>query len=100
MILYRAMCEQEAQETIKNLQPSFIKRFKWFSTNVDFIKNRVLDKNFNNSCGKETKYYRIFMFELQNTNSADWIKKDEVQIDRRNNAKISFIKEITNELVC
>ena len=93
MIIYRAMCEEEYNRTIKYKVPHFIKRYKWFSTNLDFILTRVKDGKFNNSQYKENMYSYILEFEWDGKN-ADWINSNEIQFDRRKNPNIKLIKDI------
>ncbi len=93
MKIYRAMCEDEYIKTIKAKAPHFRNRYKWFSTNLDFIFNRVLDGNFNNSKYKQNRYNYILEFEWDGK-SSDWINANEIQFDRRKNPTIKLIREI------
>lgn len=94
MIIYRAMCSEEFARTVKFGKADFsLRRFKWFSTNTDFILNRVLDKRFNNSRDVPSRYVHIVQFEAD-VSKADWIRNSEIQFDVRRNAKISMIQEI------
>jgi hypothetical protein len=43
MILYRAMCREEAAKTLTAQRPDFLRRFKWFSPDLDFVLTRVQD---------------------------------------------------------
>ena len=95
MKVYRAMCKEERDNTIKNKSPDFKKRFKWFATNLDFIYNRVKDGKFNNSKFKKGAYDYILVFEAD-TSKADFISTNETQFDRRRNPRIVFIGEIVN----
>jgi len=92
MIIYRAMCEEEYLNTIKYNKPDFsLKRFKWFSPSLEFIISRVKDGSFNNSRFCRDRYKYLMAFEI---NGYDFLKdKKEIQIDRRNNIKIDFIRE-------
>ena len=94
MIIYRAMCAEEFVKTCKTGKADFSRRrFKWFSTNLEFIMNRVLDTQFNNSRHVPSRYVHVVQFEADISKS-DWIKNSEVQFDVRKNAKILMIKEI------
>lgn len=93
MLIYRAMCKDEYDRTIKHKVPDFRNRFKWFSTNIEFILNRVQDGTFNNSKYKQNRYDYILEFECDET-QADWINTNEIQFDRRKNPNIKFIKLI------
>lgn len=90
MIVYRAMCKEEYESTIKNKSPDFKKRFKWFAINKDFIKHRVKDGRFNNSKFKQGAYEYVLMFDAD-ISKADFVSKNEVQFDRRRNPKIDLI---------
>ena len=63
MELFRAMCEQEAVETIKSGRPAFSSRFKWFGTE-EFVKSRVQDGKFANSKFKSGAYSRLMKFHI------------------------------------
>lgn len=93
MLIYRAMCKEEYNRTIKYKIPDFRNRFKWFSTNLEFILTRVQDGKFNNSKYKQNRYDYILEFECDGT-QADWINTNEIQFDRRKNPNIKFIKLI------
>ena len=95
MKLYRAMCLNERNKTISNKIASFdIKRFKWFSHNLEWIKSRVQDGKFNNSKFKNNRYKYLLEFEAID-NKYDFISKNEIQFDRRKNPTIKFIREIS-----
>lgn len=94
MIIYRAMCDEEAELTLRNKRPNFLRRFKWFSHNLEFIKDRVQGGNFNNSKYKPERYNRLLSFEVKNLNNCNFISNNEIQFDRRKNPKITLIEEI------
>lgn len=94
MIIYRAMCDEEAERTIRNNQPDFLRRFKWFSHNLDFIRGRVQSGSFNNSKYKTERYSRLLSFEIDNLDKCDFVSNNEIQFDRRKNPKITLIGEI------
>ena len=87
------MCSSEFQKTKLYKKPHFIKRYKWFSSNLDFIINRVLDGKFNNSNYDNSKYEKVCSFEWDG-NNFDWINNNEIQFDRRKNPNITFKEEI------
>lgn len=62
MLLYRAMCDNEANETLKYNKLSWHSKFKWFGT-FDFVTGRVMDGKFNNSKFVE-RYNRLLEFEF------------------------------------
>ena len=94
MIVYRAMCEEEAEITLKNGRPNFMRRFKWFSPNLDFIKGRVQSGSFNNSKYKPERYSRLLSFWVEDLASSDFVSNNEIQFDRRKNPKIVLIGEV------
>lgn len=96
MIIYRAMCHEEAVKTLANGRPDFLKRFKWFSDDLEFVKTRVQDGSFNNSKHKPNRYTRIFEFWIDDVGKVDYISYNEIQFDRRKNPKITLIREVLN----
>lgn len=92
MKIYRAMCYKELLRTVHNKEPDFIRRFKWFSPDIDWVKNRVMDNKFNNSKYVPGRYYYLCEFDWDNTKEAVYNK--EIKLDRRDNTKIKFIKII------
>lgn len=90
MIIYRAMCQEEFEKTILYNKPHFIKRYKWFSPDLNFILGRVKDGNFNNSLYNKHKYEFICSFEWDGLNS-DWKNNTEIQFDRRKNPKLMLV---------
>ena len=93
MIIYRAMCKEEYINTLKYKEPHFIRRFKWFSSDINFIIDRVQNTNFNNSIYIPNRYEYLVEFEA-NVESAK-----EIKIDRRDNMKIKYIKTINQKEV-
>lgn len=93
-IVYRAMCDDELADTIKNGKPSFHKRFKWFTKELDFVRERVQDGHFNNSNHVKNRYQHIAMFEAD-VSVAVSVSKKELQFDRRKNPNIKFLEVIT-----
>jgi len=94
MIVYRAMCEEEYLNTLKEKQPVFIKRFKWFSHNLNFIKSKVKDGKFNNSQFVPDRYKYVLSFKVYDIYKVDFITRNEVQVDRRKNVNIQLIGEV------
>jgi hypothetical protein len=94
MVIYRAMCKQEYENTLKNGVPDFCKRYKWFATNLNFIYNRVQDGKFNNSKFKQDAYKYVLCFEAD-ISKADYVNINEIQFDRRRNPTIRLIGELS-----
>ena len=94
MIIYRAMCDEEAEKTLRNSRPDFLRKFKWFSHNLDFIKGRVQGGGFNNSKYKPERYSRLLSFEVESLDNCDFVSNNEIQFDRRKNPKIILIGEV------
>lgn len=97
MLVYRAMCEKEAVETLKYAKLSFNSRFKWFGT-LDFVLNRVLDGNFNNSVFDKDRYTRVleFDFAIQSFKFFEKCGNREFMLDRRKYplVKLNSIREV------
>ena len=91
MIIYRAMCKEEYINTLKYKEPHFIRRFKWFSSDINFIIDRVQNTNFNNSIYIPSRYEYLVEFE------ADVESAKEIKIDRRDNIKIKYVKTINQK---
>lgn len=64
MLIYRAMSEDEYNSTIFRNRPHFIRRYKYFSSHLEFITNRVMDGRFNNSNYKPLRYTRVVSFTI------------------------------------
>lgn len=86
------MCDEEAEQWI-NGNNAWIRRFKWFSPNIEWIKSRVQDGKFNNSNSCLSRYSRLLQFEW-NGLKHDFQSINEIQFDRRKNPTIKFIREI------
>lgn len=91
MKIYRAMGTDELNKTIHLGRPDFLKRFKWFSPNLQWIHTRVRDGKFNNSKFKQDRYEHICEFEWDG-NNMDFISTNEIQFDRRKNPTIKLVK--------
>lgn len=94
MIIYRAMCDEEAERTLANGRPDFLRRFKWFSHNLEFIKGKVQGGSFNNSKYKPERYSRLLAFEVEDLDKSCFVSNNEIQFDRRINPKIVFVEEL------
>lgn len=88
-LLYRAMCKEEFESTIKEGSAVFYKRFKWFTPNKEFLMNRVRDGKFNNSHIERNRYDYIVCFEAD-MSKARILNNNEVQFDRRRNPIIKL----------
>lgn len=92
-IVYRAMCKEEYEETVKSKNAVFYKRFKWFSENLEFIMNRVRDGKFNNSTHDKERYDFILKFEAD-LSKAQQLNDNEIQFDRRRNPTIRLVGQV------
>ena len=92
MKLYRAMCEVEFQQTLKAKRPAFLKRYKWFSPSLEFVKQRVMDGKFNNSKYKQERYLRLVRFTIL-PESVPFFEKatKEWLLDRRRIARVRWL---------
>jgi len=100
MIVFRAMCKEEAKSVSKNSPLSFKHRYKWFGTE-EFVKQRVLDGKFNNSKFVD-KYSVLCKYEI--ISGIEHFSKcgnRELMLDRRksNNVVIRLLekKELINK---
>ena len=91
-LLYRAMCKEEFDSTMKEGSAVFYKRFKWFTPNIDFLLSRVRDGKFNNSHIEKNRYDYIVCFEAD-ISKARVLNSNEIQFDRRRNPSIK-VKEV------
>ncbi len=103
MLIYRVMNLEEFDETMKYKSFSFLKRFKWFSVDIIWIRNRVRDGRFNNSNFKKDRYKHLLYFDIDD-NELQYFTKvghHELMLDRRrsHNVGIKFIKELKNERI-
>jgi hypothetical protein len=92
MELFRAMSEVEFQETLHSQQPPFLRRFKWFSPNHQFVQDRVQDGKFNNSRFKPERYTRLVRFVIS-PESVRFFRKSprEWMLDRRMAHLVSWL---------
>ena len=95
MILYRAMCEPEAVDTIRGGRPSFLRRYKFFSPLESFVHERVQDGEFNNSRFKPTRYTHLLAFEVRSAD-VQWFTKSarEWKLDRRCEQNVHWVRII------
>ena len=94
MRVFRAMCDEEANNVTESSPLSWKSRFKWFGTE-DFVKTRVMDGKFNNSKYKN-KYSILCEYEIEE--GVEHFSKcgyRELMLDRRkaNCVKLRLIKK-------
>ena len=92
MIFYRAMCVEEFNKTTPN-SLSFIRRYKWMTPNLDFLYNRVMGGNFNNSDVKCDRYTHIVKI-ICDISNVHRLNDNEYIIDRRNNVRVDIEREV------
>lgn len=92
MILYRAMCEKEAKDTLKHRYPAFVRRWKWFSHDANFVTGRVQDGCFGNSDVKPGRYSHLVRFEIPD-DDCRWFTRGQVEwaLDRRVSHQVHWI---------
>jgi hypothetical protein len=95
MIVFRAMSEKEFLLTLEYERPIFIKKFKWFSEDKNFIINRVCDGKFNNSSFCKNRYTHIVKFIADGKRFIK-LNNKELMINRNINF---FIKPIDYEII-
>lgn len=83
MFLYRAMCEAEAIETLRDQRPAFLRRYKWFSPDIDFVAGRVMDGQFGGSGNKPERYTALLRFEVLDGTERFEQGQREWRLDRR-----------------
>ncbi len=97
MILFRAMNDQEANDTLLHKSLSWQSKHKWFGTK-EFVTDRVQDGSFGNSRHKPDRYHRLLRFDFED-NTTQHFKKcgiHEYMISRHNANKLRFtVEEIT-----
>lgn len=93
------MSLEELDRTIRLGTADFSeKRFKYFSPSIDFIKKRVQDGSFNNSKFKSGRYTHLVSFWIKEEDlSRCRVSRNEIEVDRRKNVKISFIENRGDE---
>ena len=92
MELYRAMCDAEFHQTLRSQCPVFVHRFKWFSPNREFIKNRVMDGKFNNSQFKPERYTQLIKFTISDQSVQFFSQEQkEWKLDRRMSHQVSWV---------
>ena len=100
MILYRAMCEKEFQDTMKHKSLSWNSRFKWFGTK-EFVESRVRDGKFNNSQFIHDRYSHLIQIEIPDESMKFFFEcgHREFMLDRRkaNSVKILNLQEKTQQ---
>lgn len=73
MLLFRAMNDKEANDTLKYNALQWNSKFKWFGT-YSFVTSRVQDGKFNNSKFVEGRYKRLLKFEFSDKSLAYFSK--------------------------
>ena len=84
MKLYRLMCKTE-YDMVDNTSPfSWLSKAKWFSGDIEFIKSRVGDGKFNNSCFVEGRYDYLVTYDVtDNNNKLKRVSDKEVMLYRK-----------------
>lgn len=89
MVLYRAMCKEEAARSIAAGRPQFVSRYKWFSPFREFVTQRVQDGVFNNSRFKQWRYTEVLEFTFSDE-SLPYFNQNgkEYMLDRRDSQMV------------
>ena len=98
MTVYRACCREEAEATLSAGAPAFLRRWKWFSPDRDFVTERVQDGRFNRSDVKPARYTVLLRLEIA-AGDDKFIKRNrEWALDRRlaNSVRWGIIVAETN----
>lgn len=91
------MSKQERDLTLEDNHFSFIKKYKWFSFNLDWIKSRVQDGKFNNSKFKPERYTHLLKFDIEDEYIKQFSKKGKKELELhkwKSNFPIKSIEEI------
>lgn len=97
MYIYRTMSEEEYNITTSRGKLHFIRKYKYFTPNLEFITNRVLDGKFNNSNYVPSRYTRLVSFLIDDSDNIYFTKCGrEWVLDIRNIQHIHWRK--VNEL--
>lgn len=98
MKIYRACCLEEYKKHVKNKFPAIDKRFIFFTHDINFIKNRVQDGNFNNSTFKKNKYDYVVCYDIPDECLKHFTRmgRFELMLDRRNIQHIKWNMEVIN----
>lgn len=97
MIIYRAMCKEEKDLTLEDNRFSFNKKYKWFSFDLDWIKSRVQDGQFNNSKFVPTRYVHLLKFDIEDEYISRFLKIGTKELTLhawKSNFPINSIEEI------
>lgn len=94
IILYRAMSQEEADKTLQDQIPTFNSRYKFFSQDLAFIKNRVKDGSFAHSNFKVEPYLVILKYIITNSSLRYFttLNQKELMLDVRKLPIVKFIK--------
>ena len=92
MILYRAMCKGEYDNISGEFPLSWSSKCKWFSENLSFTQDRVLDKKFNNSKFKPDRYKYLVKYEVDDKfNKLVKVSNNELMLRVRDQPLIKFV---------
>lgn len=92
-VIYRAMCDVELIGRCVDYPFSFSKgKYKWFSDDLDFIKQRVRDGVFNNSKFKSGAYKNIVKFIVSDLEYFKRVSNSELMLCVRDVNKVNVIK--------
>lgn len=76
VVLYRAMCQEEADKTLSDQRPFFMTRYKFFSMNLGFIINRVQQSNFAHSVDN-ADYFTALRFFINKIDFSEFKKLND-----------------------
>lgn len=92
--LYRVMCQAEYDRVSNSTPFSWYGKNKWFTDNLTFIQERVLDGKFNNSNHKPDKYTHLVRYELNNLNGFNRVSDNELML-KRHKVPLTSINQVT-----
>lgn len=82
--LYRVMCQAEYDDVSPDTPFAWHSKNKWFTDNLTFIQERVLDGKFNNSNHKPDRFTHLVKYELNNLNGFIRVSDNELMLRRKN----------------
>lgn len=90
-VFYRAMSKEEANDTLSQQKIAFRKRFKFFSTDLNFIKSRVRDGFFANTHHFINPYEVVLKFEILGSEHFQKLNQKEFMLDVRKTPLIKVL---------
>lgn len=91
--LYRVMCQAEYDGVSCDTPFAWHTKNKWFTDDLTFIQERVLDGKFNNSSHKPERYTHLVKYELHNLNGFNRVSNNELMLKRKD-APLTSVNQV------